>query len=119
MAKDQNRYCGLLRGPRELKSQYVTFPTAQNYCENFKVHRIEGMREERMEVTGGRGRRRKQLLYYLKDMKEYCKLKEKAHVYRTVCRSRCHAPAVWQTKGRNSEVIQIHKCGRRPLVRHS
>jgi len=36
-----------------------------------------------MQVAGGRGRRRKHLLHYLKDMRGYCKLIEKA-LYRTV-----------------------------------
>lgn len=61
----------------------MAFPTAQNYCENFKVLKIEGKIEERMQVTEGRGRRRKHLLHYLKDMRDYCKLIEKA-LYRTV-----------------------------------
>jgi hypothetical protein len=61
----------------------VAFPTAQNYYEKFKVHRIEGKIEGRAEVARGSVRRRKQLLYYLKDMRGYCKLKEKA-LYRTV-----------------------------------
>jgi hypothetical protein len=43
----------------------VAFPTAQNYYENFKVYRIEG----RTKVMGERGRRRKKLQDYLKDMR--------------------------------------------------
>jgi hypothetical protein len=39
-------------------------------------HIIEGKIEEGMEVTGRRGRRRKQLLGDLKDKRGYCKLKK-------------------------------------------
>jgi hypothetical protein len=38
-------------------------------------HVIEGKMEERIEVTRRRGRRRKQLLNYLKEKRGYCKLK--------------------------------------------
>jgi hypothetical protein len=38
-------------------------------------HGIEGMIEGRIEVTGRRGRRRKQLLVDLEEMRGYCKLK--------------------------------------------
>jgi hypothetical protein len=41
-------------------------------------HVIEGMIEGRIEVTGSRGRRRKQLLDDLKEKRGYCKLKEEA-----------------------------------------
>jgi hypothetical protein len=34
--------------------------------------------EEKVKVTGRRGRRRKKLLYYLKEKKGYWKLKEEA-----------------------------------------
>jgi hypothetical protein len=36
---------------------------------------IEGKLERKIEVTGGRGRRRKQLLGGLTEKREYCKLK--------------------------------------------
>jgi hypothetical protein len=39
---------------------------------------IEGMAEERIEVMGKRGRRRKQLLDKRKEKRGYCKLKEEA-----------------------------------------
>jgi hypothetical protein len=39
---------------------------------------IEGTLEGRIEMTGRRGRRRKQLLYDLKEKRRYCKLKEDA-----------------------------------------
>jgi hypothetical protein len=42
----------------------------------FLRHVIEGKIEGRIEVTGGRGRRRKQLLDGRKETKGYCKLKE-------------------------------------------
>jgi hypothetical protein len=48
---------------------------------------IEGKLEGRIEVTGRRGRRRKQLLDDLKEKKRYWKLKEEA-VDRTMWRSR-------------------------------
>ena len=41
-------------------------------------HVIEGYIEGRIEVMEGRGRRRKQLVDDLKQVKEYCKLKEEA-----------------------------------------
>jgi hypothetical protein len=41
-------------------------------------HVIEGKREGRREVTGGRGGRRKQLLHDLERKIRYCKLKEEA-----------------------------------------
>jgi hypothetical protein len=40
--------------------------------------KIEGRIEGRIEVTGRRGRRRKQLLDDLKENRGYCKLKEEA-----------------------------------------
>jgi hypothetical protein len=48
---------------------------------------IEGKLEGRIEMTGRRGRRRKQLLDYLKDKRRYWKLKEEA-LDRTVWRTR-------------------------------
>jgi hypothetical protein len=39
---------------------------------------IEGKLEERIEMTGRRGRRHKQLLDDLKEKRRYCKLKEEA-----------------------------------------
>jgi hypothetical protein len=41
-------------------------------------HVIEGTLEGRIEITERRGRRRKQLLDYLKEKRRYCKLKEEA-----------------------------------------
>ena len=41
-------------------------------------HVIEGKAEGRKEVTGRRGRRRRKLLEYLKDVRGYRKLKEEA-----------------------------------------
>jgi hypothetical protein len=41
-------------------------------------HVIEGKLEGRVEMTGRRGRRRKQLLDDLKENRRYCKLKEEA-----------------------------------------
>jgi len=43
---------------------------------------IEGKTEGRMEVTGGQGRRRKQILDKLKETREHWKLKET--LYRTL-----------------------------------
>jgi hypothetical protein len=48
---------------------------------------IEGKIEGMMEVTGRRGRRRKQLLDDFKEKRRYWKLKEEA-LDRTVCRTR-------------------------------
>jgi hypothetical protein len=49
-------------------------------------HVIEGKIEGRIEVTGRRGRRGKQLLDEIKEKTVYCKFKAKAPV-RTVCRT--------------------------------
>jgi hypothetical protein len=61
-------------------------------------HVIERKVEGRIERTGRRGRRRKQLLDDLKE-KRYCKLQEEA-LYRTLWRTRIgkdYAPVVIQT----------------------
>jgi hypothetical protein len=47
---------------------------------------IEGKLEGRIEMTGRRGRRRKQILYDLKEKRRYWKLKEEA-VDRTLWRT--------------------------------
>jgi hypothetical protein len=60
---------------------------------------IEGKLEGRIEMTGRRGRRRKQLLDYLKENRRYWKLKEEA-TDRTLWRARFgrgHGPVVRQT----------------------
>jgi hypothetical protein len=60
---------------------------------------IEGKLEGRIEMTGRRGRRRKQLLDDLKEKKIYWKLKEKA-LDRTLWRTRfgrSYGPVVRQT----------------------
>ena len=60
---------------------------------------IEGKIEGRIEVTGIRGRRHKQLLDDFKETREYCKLKEEAldrTLWRT-CFGRCYGPVVRQT----------------------
>jgi hypothetical protein len=60
---------------------------------------IEGKLEGRMEMTGRRGRRRKQLLDDLKERRRYWKLKEEA-LDRTVWRTgfgRGYGPVVRQT----------------------
>ena len=44
----------------------------------FLKHVIEGKIEERIEVTGRRGRRRIRRLSDIKEMREYWKLKEEA-----------------------------------------
>jgi len=49
---------------------------------------MEGKIEGRIEVTGIRGRRSKELLYDLKEKRGYCKLKEEAldrSLWRTCC----------------------------------
>jgi hypothetical protein len=61
-------------------------------------HVIEGKLEGRIEMTGRRGRRRKQLLDDLKEKRSYWKLKEEA-LDRTLWRSRFgRGPVVRQTK---------------------
>jgi hypothetical protein len=62
-------------------------------------HVIEGELEGRIEMTGRRGRRRKQLLDDLKEKRRYCKLKEES-LERTLCRTRFgrgYGPVVRQT----------------------
>jgi hypothetical protein len=62
-------------------------------------HVIEGKLERTIQVTGRRGRRRKQLLDDLKGKRRYCKLKEEA-LDRTVWRTRFgrgYGPVVRQT----------------------
>jgi hypothetical protein len=62
-------------------------------------HVIEGKLEGRIEVTGRRGRRRKQLMHDLKENRGYWKLKEEA-LDRTVWRTRFgrgYGPVVRQT----------------------
>jgi hypothetical protein len=62
-------------------------------------HVIEGKLEARIEITGRRGRRRKQLLDDLREKRKYCKLKEKA-LDRTLWKTRFgrgYGPVVRQT----------------------
>jgi hypothetical protein len=62
-------------------------------------HVIEGKLEVRLEMTGRRGRRHKQLLDNLKEKRRYCKLKEEA-LDRTLWRTRFgrdYGPVVRQT----------------------
>jgi hypothetical protein len=62
-------------------------------------HVIEGKLEGRIEMTGRRGTRRKQLLDDLKEKRRYWKLKEEA-LDRNLCRSRFggdYGPVVRQT----------------------
>jgi hypothetical protein len=62
-------------------------------------HMIEGKLEGRLQMTGGRGRRRKQLLDDLKEKRRYWKLKEVA-LDRTLWRTRfgrSNGPVVRQT----------------------
>jgi hypothetical protein len=62
-------------------------------------HVIEGKLGGRIEMTGRRGRRRKQLLDDLKEERRYWKLQEEA-LDRTVCRTRIgrgYGPVVRQT----------------------
>jgi hypothetical protein len=64
-------------------------------------HAIEGKVEGRIEMTGRRGRRRKQLLDDLKEKRGYWKLKEEA-LDRTLWRTRFgrgYEPVVRQTAG--------------------
>jgi hypothetical protein len=62
-------------------------------------HVIEGKLDERTEITGRRGRRRKQLLDEVKEKRRYWKLKEEA-LDRTLWRirfGRGYGPVVRQT----------------------
>ena len=65
----------------------------------FLKHDIEGKIEGKIEVTGRRGRRRKQLLDHLKEKSGYWKLKEEAldlTLWKTGC-VRGYGPVVRQT----------------------
>jgi hypothetical protein len=65
----------------------------------FLEHVIEGKLEGRIEMTGRRGRRRKQLLDDLKEKRGHWKFKEEA-LYRTLWRTRFgrgYGPVVRQT----------------------
>jgi hypothetical protein len=67
----------------------------------FLKHLIEGTLEGRIEMTGRRGRRRKQLLDNLKEKRRYWKLKEEA-IDRTLWRTSFgsgYGPVVRQTAG--------------------
>jgi hypothetical protein len=69
---------------------------------------IEGTLEGRIEMTGRRGRRRKQLLDDLKEKRRYWKLKEEAldcTVWRTLF-GRGYGPVVRQT----TEYTYIYIC---------
>jgi hypothetical protein len=70
------------------------------YAGNDRVHSVfEGKLEGRIEITGRRGRMRKQLLDDLKEKRRYWKLKEEA-LDRTVWRTRFgrgYGPVVRQT----------------------
>jgi hypothetical protein len=69
---------------------------------------IEGKLEGRTEMTGRRGRRRKQLLNDLKEKRRYWKLKKEA-LDRTLWRSRFgrgYGPVVRQTTERMNEWTQ-------------
>jgi hypothetical protein len=87
---------------------------------------IEGKLEVRIEVTGRRGRRRRQLLDDLKEKRRYCKLKEEA-LDRTVWRTRfgrgCGPVASQTTKCMNQQLeanysfIELHTvCSRYGIV---
>jgi hypothetical protein len=70
---------------------------------------IEGKLEGRIEMTGRRGRRHKQLLDDLKEKKRYWKLKEEA-LDRTLWRARFgrgYGPVVRQTDYRMNEIVNI------------
>jgi hypothetical protein len=60
---------------------------------------IEGKLEGMTELTGRRGRRRKQLPDYLKEIRRYWKLKEEAldRTLRRTCFGRGYGPVVRQT----------------------
>jgi hypothetical protein len=76
----------------------------------FLKHVIEGKLEGRIEMTGRRGRRRKQLQDDLKEKKIYWKLKEEA-LHRTLWRirfGRGYGPVVRQTTEWMNEWILYH-----------
>jgi hypothetical protein len=81
-------------------TEYFGYYFLKVTCRNcLQKHVIEGKLEGRIELTGRRGRRRKQLLDDLKEKKRYWKLKEEA-LDRTLGRSRFgrgYEPVVRQT----------------------
>jgi hypothetical protein len=80
------------------KANWIVHTLRRN---GLQKHVIEGAVEGRIQMTGRRGRRRKQLLDDLKEKRGYCKLEEEA-VARTVCRTdigRGCGPVVRQTAG--------------------
>ena len=69
-------------------------------CRNcLLIHVIEGKVEGRIEVTARRGKIRKQILDDIKEMREYCKLKEEAldHALRRTGFGRGYEAVVRQT----------------------
>jgi hypothetical protein len=56
-------------------------------------HIIEGNIEIRIEVTGRRGRRRKQLLNYLKETRGYCEIETGSRRLHFVMKS--HGKSLW------------------------
>jgi hypothetical protein len=80
------------------------------YTYVFLKHVIEGKLEGRIEMTGRRGIRRKQLLDDLKEKRRYWKLKEEA-LGRTVWRTRFgrgYGPVVRQTAERMNIYTSIY-----------
>jgi hypothetical protein len=78
------------------KANWIGHILRRNYL---LKHVIEGKLEGRIEMTGRRGRRRKQLLDDLKEKKRYWKMKEEA-LDRTLWRTRFgrgYGPVVRQT----------------------
>ena len=74
----------ILRTVKRRKANWIGHNLRRN-C--LLKHAVEGKVEGRIEVTGRRGRRGKQLLNDLKKRRRYWKLKEEA-LYRTVCTTR-------------------------------
>jgi hypothetical protein len=85
-----------LRGMSYRKANWIGHILRRN-C--FLKRVIEGVLEGKLEMTGRRGRRRKQLQDYLRENRRYCKLKEEA-LDRTLRRTRFgrgYGPVVRQT----------------------
>ena len=74
----------ILRTTKRRKSNRTGHILRRNYR---LKHIIEGNIKRRNELTGRRGRRRKQLLDDIKETREYWKLKEEA-INRSLCKTR-------------------------------
>jgi hypothetical protein len=84
----------ILQIPKRRKANWIGYILRRNCLLN---HVIEGKIEGRIKVTGRLRRRRKQLLYDLKEKRGYCQLKEEA----LDC-------TVWRKGGKTDNIMNSH-----------